>query len=206
MIKINIEQGSEAWFEYRLGRFTASKFSTLMSGETTKGYSDLISQIAGEILSGEMEETYTSADMERGKELEPYARKEYESIFDVEVEQVGFVIPDENDKLFEWVGVSPDGMLNDGLLEIKCPKFKTHLSYIKKNVLPNEYKWQVQGQLLFTDAKWCDFMSYYPKVKPFIIRVLPDEEMQKQLIERLEKAIEDVKKEIEIYKAYDFEH
>ena len=38
MIIINVEQGSEAWYHNRLGRFTASKFATLMSGDEMRFY------------------------------------------------------------------------------------------------------------------------------------------------------------------------
>jgi len=203
MIKINVEQGSDAWFQNRLGRITASKFKDLMSGESTKGYNDLISEVAAEIVSGEVEETYSNYDMERGKELEPEARKLYSELFDVDVAQVGLCIPDEDNEFHDWIGISPDG-LTEGDLEIKCPKKKTHWNYIKNNKLPNEYKWQVQGRLFVSKLPYCDFMSYYPNLKPFIIRVFPDEKMHKELEIRLRKTIQLIKNEIEIYKQYDY--
>ena len=205
MIIINIEQGSEAWFQERCGRFTASKFATLMSGETTKGFGDLITETAGEIITGEIEESYVNADMERGKELEPEARACFEDTTGLDVLEVGFCLPDDEAQ-GEWVGVSPDGLIpsEDAILEIKCPKKKTHLNYIKAGRLPNEYKWQVQGQLLVTGAKKAYFMSYYPNMKPFIIEVLPDEEMRASLTERITDAIERVKREIEIYNKYEY--
>jgi putative phage-type endonuclease len=203
MIIINCEQRSEAWYQARLGRFTASVFSNVMAGESTATYKDLITKITGEILTGEIEESYTSYDMERGIDLEPDAISEYESLFG-NIKQVGFIIPDEDDELNQWVGVSPDGMQDNIIQEFKCPKLKTHLNYIKSDVLPNTYKWQVQGQLMITGAEYCDFMSYYPKLKPFIIRVEPDNEMHKQLRDRLNKSIELVKKHITEYNNYDY--
>ena len=205
MIKINVEQGSEAWFEHRLGRFTASKFSKLMSGMGTMGFKELISEIAAEIASGEIEESYTNADMERGIELEPFARKEYEDIFHCNVDEVGFCIPDETDPLHLWVGVSPDGMVENGggIIEIKCPKKKTHWGYIRAGKLPNEYKWQVQGQLFVTGAGYCDFISYHPSLKPFIIRVRPNLDMHDELKTRIIEAIKLVKDELKFYAKYD---
>ena len=203
MIKVHIDQGSDAWFRLRLGRITGTRFSSLMAGESTKTYKDLITDIAGEIITGEGEETYTNAIMERGTELEPEARREYESLFD-SVEQVGMCLRDEGDPLHEWVGISPDG-LTDGLLEIKCPLRKTHINYIERNVLPNEYKWQLQGQLFVTGLPYCDFMSYYPGMKPFIIRVLPDDEMHEGINTRIEAFIAHVKVKIETYNNYNFD-
>lgn len=200
MIVLNIEQGSEAWFEHRCGRITGTRFKALMSGESTQGFKDLITTVAGEILSNEVEETYSNADMERGKDLEPFARKEYESIFETKVKEYGFVLPDEDKFYHEYVGVSPDGHK----LEIKCPKMKTHLNYIEKGVFPNDYKWQVQGQLFVTGWDYIDFMSYYPNLKPFIIRVKPDNEMHQQIEDRLKIAIELIKNKISKYNEYDY--
>ena len=204
MIKVNIEQHSEAWHQIKLGRFTGSRFAKLMAGETTDTYKDLLVEVAGEILTGESEETYINADMERGSELEPEARQQYENIFG-EVEQCGFILLDENNPIQEYVGYSPDGLIKDGLIEIKCPKLKTHINYIRANILPNTYKWQVQGGLMITGAKWCDFISYYPNLKPFIIRVYPDLEMHKQLTERIKISIIRLNEILKTYKEYSYE-
>lgn len=202
MIKINVEQGSEAWFETRRGRITASQFKQVMSATSTKGYKDLIVQTAGEILSGTIEETYTNDIMQRGIDLEPEARESYE-IIKGDVEQIGFCIPDEDDLLHDWIGVSPDGIFQDGVLEIKCPLMKTHLNYIERGDLPTDYKWQVHGQLMVTESLFCDFMSYYPNLKPFIIRVMYDEGMVNDLRGRLLSAVEDIKTVIDKYKKYE---
>lgn len=205
MIKVNIEQGSEAWYQIRLGRITGTKFKDLVAGESTATYKDLITDIAGEIITQTGEESYSNASMERGKDLEPEAAKEYDSIFDLQSEEVGFCLFDEDDKFHEWVGVSPDRLIGeDGGLEIKCPLRKTHINYIKANKLPTPYVKQVQGCLFVTGRKWWDFMSYYPGMKPFIIRVYSDLELHKLFIERLEKFIQDVKVEIEAYNNYDY--
>ena len=204
MIFLECEQGSKVWHDNRLGRFTGTRFSTLMSGEATKGYKDLISEIACEIATGQADENYVSADMERGKEMEPIARREYSHIMEVEVSQTGMILFDEDHPLHEWVGVSPDGVTGSGILEIKCPKLKTHWGYIMKDRLPNEYKWQVQGLLWVSGMEYVDFMSFYPGIKPFIKRVFPDREMHDQLTERVAGAIPKIISEIEAYEQYEY--
>jgi len=102
MIKVNIEQHSEAWHRIRLGRFTGSRFADAMMGESTAGYKDLLVDIAGEIITGTAEESYVSADMERGTELEPEAREAYSTIFG-EVEEVGFILVEEEDALHDYL-------------------------------------------------------------------------------------------------------
>jgi putative phage-type endonuclease len=203
MIKVLIEQDSEAWHQLRLGRITATRFRVMMSDTSTKGYKDLITELAGEILTGQSEETYMNDVMRRGKELEPEARAYYADIFG-DVEQVGICLPDEGDEFHEWIGISPDG-LTDGVLEIKCPMIKAHLNYIEGNRLPAEYRWQVMAQLYVTGLPYCDFMSYYPGLKPFIIRVYPDDEAFGQITERLQETILKVKSKIETYNKYDYD-
>lgn len=202
MIKVNIEQHSEAWYQLKLGRFTGSRFSKLMAGETTETYKDLLIEVAGEIITGEMQESYVGPDMEWGIDHEPDARMEYEMIAG-DVEQCGFILLDEDDPISDYIGYSPDGLIGEGLIEIKCPKLKTHISYIRRNELPNAYKWQVQGGLMITGAKWCDFISYFPGTKLFVYREYPNFDMHKELRERVEKAIEGVKKILSDYRNYE---
>lgn len=204
MIIHNFDQKSEAWFEARCGRVTGTRFKNLMSGSSTASYQDLITNIACEIITGKQEETYFNADMEKGIALEPIARAEYETIFDIMVGQCGFITPDEDNEFHEWIGISPDGILDNGLLEIKCPKYKTHLEYIEKNQLPTEYKYQVQGQLFVTGLAFCDFMSFADGMKPFIIRVYPDLELFNEFKERLRLLIFQVKEKLETYNKYNF--
>lgn len=205
MITLNIEQHSEAWHEARLGRVTGTRFKALMMGDSTQGYKDLITNLACEIISGMAEESYVSPAMEHGTETEPEARKEYETIFGIEVTQVGFVMPDEDNRFHNWIGVSPDGLLPDsGMIEIKCPLAKTHLEYIETDKLPSEYRYQVQGQLFVTGLDYCDFMSYVQGMKPFIFRVYPDYELFKEFETRLEKLITQVENKIITYNKYEY--
>ena len=206
MIVYNIEQHSEAWHEARCGRVTGTRFKNLVSKETTDSYKDLVTNIACEIITGAAEETYVSPAMQYGIETEPEARREYETITDVSVTQAGFVIPDEEHKYHNWIGISPDGLLpDDGILEIKCPLARTHFEYIERGVLPSEYRYQVQGQLFVTGFKYCHFMSYVPGMKPFIIEVLPDAELFELFNQRLDKLIIEVQEKLTKYQNYKYD-
>lgn len=204
MIIHNIEQQSEAWVLARCGRVTGTRFKNLMSKETTDSYKDLVTNIACEMITGKMEETYSNAMMEYGLETEPEARKEYENILDVKVTEAGFIIPDEDNKYHEWVGISPDGMTPDnGMIEIKCPLMRTHLEYIEADKLPAEYRYQVQGQLFVTGFDYCDFVSYVPGMKTFVCRVYPEPELFAEFERRLDILIEQVKQKLLIYEKYE---
>lgn len=171
---IDVIQGSPEWFKIRTGIPTSSNFDKIV---TTKGVPSsqakkYLYKLAGEFISGIPENTYQSAAMERGCILEPEARSLYEVVRNVEVTEVGFCISDTVNKF----GASPDGLVEeDGLLEIKCPNLATHVGYLIENKLPSDYIQQVQGQLLVTKRRWCDFMSYYPGLRPLIVRVKKDD-------------------------------
>lgn len=192
MIQYKVEQNSDEWFALRRGKFTASTFKDLFMGENTQGYKDAIYKVAFERLTNTSPESFTNEYIQRGTELEPEARAWYEFEKNVEVIKAGFF--EYND----WIGASPDGLVGDsGLIEIKCPKFSTMMDYLIKKELPKTYEWQVQGQLYVTERKFCDFISYHPKLPKLIIRVDRDELKILQLETKLNEAIERVKKTLE---------
>ncbi|NCD17904.1 MAG: hypothetical protein EOL91_11480 [Actinobacteria bacterium] len=178
MIINNCEQGSDEWFAVRCGVPTASNFEKIITtkGEPSKQALKYMYQLAGESVTGVKEETYQNSAMLRGVEMEAEARSFYELVNDVSVEQVGFCLHDDG------FGCSPDGLVGtDGLIEIKCPSLAVSVGYLLDGGLPTDYFQQVQGQLLVTGRKWCDFISYYPGLKPLIIRVEPDKEFIEKL-------------------------
>ena len=193
-MKYDIEQGTEEWLELRKGKFTASTFNDLFAAKTTKGYEKAIYKVVFERLTGESPENFTSDYMERGKELEAEAREKYEMMTFRKVSAGGFV------GINSWVGCSPDGWVEDGLIEVKCPAFNTMINYLLDKKLPKIYEKQVQGQLYVTGAEWCDFMCYHPKLKPLIIRIERDEEMIKEIADKLTESIEKAKQLIKILK------
>ena len=197
---MNFEQGTDLWFKSRQGIPSASCFDKIVTttGSPSKQAKTYMYRLAGETVSGLTEDTYSNAAMQRGIELEKDAREAYEGLKNVVVDQVGFCIAEKPHPL---VGCSPDGLIKEhGMIEIKCPLASTHVGYLLDNKLPTKYFQQVQGQLYVTGRDWCDFMSYYPNMKPLIVRVKRDEvfisclnaELTK-FCSNLAKIVEDIK-------------
>ncbi|MCK5606523.1 YqaJ viral recombinase family protein [Candidatus Pacearchaeota archaeon] len=179
------EQGSKDWYALRAGLPSASCFDKLITskGAPSKSAQKYLYQLAGERLLGYSPPSYQNNDMVRGQEVEAEARASYEFITDAEVKQVGFCFKDER-RLY---GCSPDGLIgDDGGLEIKCPILSTAAEYLDKGKLPTTYVQQVQGSMLITGRAWWDFMSYYPGLRPLIVRV----ERNENLIAALEVTLE----------------
>lgn len=156
----DIEQGSPEWFALRLGVITGSKFKDVMAkgaGKTRKAY---MYQLAAEIITGEMEESYNNSYMEWGTENEPVARAMYELNENVIVDEVCFIKRDDK------VGASPDGLVGDnGLVEFKCPKTTTQIDTFLSGKMPTTHKPQVQGQIWVGERDWCDFVSFDPRIE-----------------------------------------
>jgi predicted phage-related endonuclease len=131
--------------------------ATIRSGEAA-ARRDLRAQIVCERLTGQsQEDVYINKEMQRGVDLEATARGAYEAATGALVQPCGFL---QHPELA--TGGSPDGEIGGytGLVEIKCPKSATHLSYLRSHAVPKDYLAQIQHQLWLTGAAWCDFVSF----------------------------------------------
>lgn len=155
-------QLSDDWFKIKLGVISASYFSDVLAkgaGKTRSGY---MNKLYNEIITGIHRQTYFNADMQRGIEQEPVARKEYEFFTGNSVNQIGFAINGN-------MGCSPDGLVNIcGLLEIKCVLPSVQRKTLLRNDMPSAHKAQVQGAMLVMDCSWCDFVSYSPDMDRYL--------------------------------------
>lgn len=173
-----IEQGTPEWHQLRLGKVTASRVSDVMAkiktGESAsrKNYR---AELVVQRLTGMPSESFTNAAMEWGTATEPMARIAYEIEKDVLVEQVGFI----EHPTIAMFGCSPDGLAHDGMIEIKCPNSATHIEYLTDNKAPAKYINQMQCQMAVTGRKWCDFVSFDPRLPEdlqlFVVRVPRDD-------------------------------
>ena len=183
------EQGTPEWFEARRGVVTASRFSDVLAkgqGITRRKY---LLTLAGEAITGEVAESFTNSHMERGHVMEADARNLYAFAHDVEPQLVGFMRRGR-------AGASPDSLVGaDGLLEIKSKLPHLQLDVLDKGKLPPEHVAQVQGQLWIAGRDFCDFVSYWPRLPLFCIRVERDD----KYIETLSQAIADFVGELDTY-------
>ena len=188
-----IEQGSQEWLALRAGKVTASKVSDVMSAITTAGYRNYLADLVVERLTGNKTESFTNAAMQWGVDQEPLARAEYEVKTGSFVDQIAFV---EHPTIVN-LGCSPDGLVgDDGLIEIKCPNTATHIDYVMQDKVPTKYIPQIQCQLAVTGRKWCDFVSFDPRLPDglqiLIVRLERDDEYIEKLEARVVKFLDEV--------------
>ena len=173
-------QRTEAWHQQRLGKVTASRVADVVA-KTKTGYStsraNYMAELICERLTGMQGASYSNAAMQWGTETEPMARVAYEGTVGALVIETGFV----PHKSIPMAGASPDGLINDdGLVEIKCPITATHIETLLGQTVPAKYITQMQWQMACTGRKWCDFVSFDPRMPEemqiFIKRVERDDE------------------------------
>lgn len=203
MIKFHdIPQNEDEWYDLRAGKLTGSGFSKIMAnygkafGEPAKKYA---AEIAVSQLTGKpSQNSYSNAHMERGHEQEPLARMKYEEENFATVTNGGF---------FEsgFIGVSPDGCVYDGLIEIKSVISSVHYANISRAKFDPAYKWQLIGNMKYTEKPWIDFISFcldFPEDKQLYTYRLHAEsstEEYKQMDDRVhlfKKLVEETKSNI----------
>ena len=136
-----------------------------LTAKTKTGYSTSRANYAAELiaerLTGTRQESYSNAAMQWGNEKEPAARDLYSFMHDVTVEQVGLVMH----PTISMACASPDGLVADeGLVEIKCPNTATHLDTLLNGTIDGKYIKQMQWQMACTGRRWCDFVSFDPRM------------------------------------------
>lgn len=184
-----MEQRSTEWFTARLGKVTASRVADVIA-KTKTGYStsreNYMAQLVCERMTGTQGESFSSVAMQWGTDQEPLARAAYEAAKDVLVDEVGFIVH----PTIINAGASPDGLVgDDGLIEIKCPNTATHIDTLLSKKVPSKYIAQMQWQMACTGRKWCDFVSFDPRMPDGLQLFIQREDFHEEYVKMLETEI-----------------
>ena len=156
-----MEQRTDEWFQARLGKVTASRICDVLAATSTAGYQNYQAQLIAERLTGEPYEGHVTTAMQWGIEKEAEARSLYEFMTDNTVMDIGFA----QHETMRDSGASPDGLVDgDGQIEIKCPNTATHIRTLTTRKIDKKYRNQMTWQMACTGRKWCDFISYDPRL------------------------------------------
>lgn len=195
MIVYECAQRSPEWHALRCGKATASRADDLLAKTKTgwgAGRAHYRTQLVLERLTGKPQEHVRQTQaMLDGIEKEADAQALYELTTGRLLRQVGFVAHDTI-----AAGCSPDGVLGDfvGLVEVKCPLASTHLEYLERGDVPDDYHKQVIHSLWVTGAAWCDWVSYHPDFpEPLRLKVVR--------VPRIEPVIAEYQRQVEVFLA-----
>lgn len=180
-----LPQGSKAWLDLRKSKITAT-MASVIAGENPFQTAD---KLWKELL-GLIPPQASNWAMERGKRLEPVARKAYEALVGESFEPL-CVLSEQHldDQGQPWIMASLDGMDAFGSkgLEIKSPGEKTHTLALN-GTIPLYYRDQMHWQFLASENRFTsiDYVSFNPDFpegqKLVVIEVFPDLQRQAELL------------------------
>ena len=184
-----IIQRSAQWFAARCGSLGASQLADALA-KTKSGWgasrANLRAKLVVERLTGQQEESFTSAAMQWGVDKEEKARTAYSFLTGRNVVEVGLY------KHPTIIGshASPDGLVDDdGCLEIKCPNSATHIETLKSNQVAHKYLLQMQWQMACADRQWCDFVSFDPRMPDHLMLYVQRIERDNDMLATLESEV-----------------
>ena len=151
-----MEQRTEEWFTARKNRVTGSSVGAIL------GMSPFMKP--EDVMRNMVREYHNYPSEFKGNVATDYGTyHESLAIMDYVQSTNNIVVPTGFHTYEEWLGASPDGLINDdGLIEVKCP-------YGQRDKNPPEFKsidyqthyWmQIQIQLLVTGREWCHFYQW----------------------------------------------
>jgi hypothetical protein len=192
MIVHTVEQRSEAWFELRRGIPCTSGFQNIVTpkgvpttGERRRKY--MARLIAERLFGYSMNDKFENEWTLRGKELEPRAAEAFARDTGCELLDGCFITSDDGK-----IGCSPDRIIKPAYgdadvregLEIKCPSPWQHLDYLL-NGAGNDYKPQVQGQILVGEFDIMHFWAWHPQAPPCHVATTRDDAFIAKLVKEL---------------------
>jgi putative phage-type endonuclease len=167
--ELQLAQGTEEWLALRKTKITATDSCIIMGANKWKTKLQLYDE-----KTSEENNTFTSDAMQRGLDLEPFARE----LFYIKTHHQ--MIPKVVVK--DWTMASLDG-INDWneILEIKCPGEKDHAIALSGKV-PDHYYPQLQHQMYVCDSEKAFYFSFDGS-DGVIVEVSRDDEYIVKMIE-----------------------
>lgn len=129
--------------------------------------------------------------MQRGLDLEPFARQHYEQFTGIEMEPSL-----SKHSKYDFIRATFDGINEETkkVLEIKCPGREDHKKAIAGKI-PEKYLWQCVHLLLVTGYECLDYVSFDGE-KAVLVTFRRDRELEEKLLKAEIKFWECVKKDV----------
>lgn len=191
-----LEQGTLEWLEARAGSLGASQVADALA-TTKSGWgasrANVRAQLVRERLTGKPTETFCSAAMQRGKDLEPQARAMYAF-------QTGYEVAEEaiiRHPSIDGAHCSPDGLCgSNGMLEIKCCGDARHFEVLQGDKPEDRYVKQCLWQMACTERAWVDLAYFNPDWPAEMQMVIHRIERDDDALSEMEKEVTAFLKEV----------
>jgi putative phage-type endonuclease len=143
----NYKQKSKEWLEQRNNYLTASTIAAAigLAGNTARN-----NLLLNKVSNGQIGGFNGNSATHWGNKYEPVANALYSFRNQIEIHSFGMVT---NPK-YEILGISPDGITEECMIEIKCP-----YSRVIDGKIKTEYYHQMQEQMVVCEFDSCDFLE-----------------------------------------------
>jgi putative phage-type endonuclease len=158
---VNLVQDSQEWKKWRHNGITATDAPIIMGENPWKSTSELLQK-----KTSPPQDEFINDSMRRGMELEPIARRTYNSKYGKDVRPVCL-----QSDTHDWLKASIDGLSFDGRT---VAEFKSGESVYKSALnskVPDYYYGQLQHILAITGLPAIDFFCYLPDRPTVLIKV-----------------------------------
>lgn len=171
---IDLQQGTDAWLQWRLSGLGSSDAPTIMRQNPWKSRGDLFEERLT------LKASAQSQVMLEGIRNEKYARSSYMNRVQFSVQPICL-----QSKTFPFMLASLDGINLElrKIVEIKCGKSSYNKSLGRGGFPPPYYVAQLQHILAVTGFEQIDYFSWRPNQPPLLRTVHRDEEFINQLID-----------------------
>ncbi len=176
MTEVMVSQRSQDWFEHRQPlQLTASRFGEAVGVGRGRPFDFFQSLMSDDACYQDKEEDECKA---HGIRVEPIIDEAYQLLTGNTTHPSGLWLPKEDSILHGLCGATPDGKIVSssdpkkvtGLVEYKAPVYQLYDCSKVPHGIPRNYMAQIQGQMAFSGAPWCDFMAVCIKTKQLSLK------------------------------------
>lgn len=188
-----VQQRSADWLMLKLGVLSASNADKIVAKRDSATRATYMASLISQVCSCVIPEEMNFKAMEHGKLYEPAARDALSvALGFVNIQEIAFMFSDESLR----VGVSPDGLFDNTIVEIKCPfNGENFIKFAAFESNKKEWAWQAQFQLFAGKADEHIFCQYDPRMvlcnNLHYVKTERDEAMQKTLADAIPQFITD---------------
>lgn len=157
----DIKQGDPEWHVLRAGVLSASNADKIVAKVGSAGRETYMASLISQICTCTLPDEMPFKQLEHGKMYEPIARDALGAAMGfIEIKELPFVYMDDDLR----VGISPDGLHENTVFEIKAPwNGENFFKFACFDSNKSSWRWQANFQIYATKAERHIFAQYEPR-------------------------------------------
>lgn len=156
-----VQQGSKDWHALKLGVLSASNADKIVAKVGSAGRETYMASLISQICTCTLPDELPFKQLEHGKLYEPAARDALSvALGFINIKELPFIYKDDSLR----VGISPDGVSDSTVFEIKAPyNGENFFKFACFDSNKSSWRWQAQFQIYATQAERHIFAQYEPR-------------------------------------------